>query len=104
MKLFENAITNSKDIRQIKESFDIFRNDALSIFNFKDQMIDNLTRENQKLEQVNTMLKNKIVVFEEENNKKKFCVHCHEMFTQKFNEEVFQLYKVRNLAPITRES
>jgi hypothetical protein len=42
----------------------------------------------KNLEETNSQLKNKVMTYEEENNKGKFCIHCHKMFVPKFNEDV----------------
>lgn len=73
---------------QVKEHFNQFKSEITSVFNSKDSIIENLLQNNKKLEDSNFQLKNKILSFEEENNKGKFCIHCHQMFIPKFNDEV----------------
>ncbi len=65
-----------------------FRTEISEIFNKKDVIIDNLVAKHKALEISNTDLKNKLLTYEEEKNKGKFCIHCHKMFIPKFNEEV----------------
>ena len=43
---------------------------------------------NKNLEEINSELRAKLLAYEEENNKGKFCIHCHKTFIPKFNEEV----------------
>ena len=58
---------------------------------------------NKKLEESNMELKKRILQFEEEDNKGKFCIHCHQDFVSKFNENVSinAFYNIRNPACIT---
>jgi hypothetical protein len=81
-------VNTAKNASQIQEHFSNFKNEISSIFNKKDQLIENLLINSKHLDETNIQLKKKVMAYEEENNKGKFCIHCHKMFVPKFNEEV----------------
>jgi predicted adenine nucleotide alpha hydrolase (AANH) superfamily ATPase len=72
----------------VLEYFNLFKNEISGIFTIKDHVIEKLMTDYKKLDEENIKLKNKVMEYEQENNKGRFCVNCHEMFTQKFNDEV----------------
>ena len=88
MKLFENSLNTAKNIQQIQDNFNTFRSEIGDIFNKKDKMIESLINVNKNLEEINSEFRSKILAYEEENNKGKFCIFCHKTFIPKFNEEV----------------
>jgi hypothetical protein len=72
----------------VQDNFNTFKTEVGDIFNKKDKMIENLINLNKNLEEINSELKSKLLAYEEENNKGKFCMYCHKTFIPKFNEEV----------------
>jgi hypothetical protein len=88
LKLFENTVNTAKNASQIQEHFSNFKNEISTIFNKKDQLIESLLMNTKNLDEINSQLKNKVMAYEEENNKGKFCIYCHKMFVPKFNEDV----------------
>jgi hypothetical protein len=88
IKLFENTVNTAKNVSQIQEQFLSFKKEILGIFSQKDAIIESLLVNNKNLEESNSQLKSQVMAYEEENNKGKFCIHCHKMFVPKFNEDV----------------
>ncbi len=88
MKLFENTVNTAKNVQQIQEHFTSFKKEMTKIFSQKDEIIKTLLLTNKNLEECNIQFKNQVMAYEEENNKGKFCIHCHKMFVPKFNEDV----------------
>lgn len=78
----------SQTVEDIKDKFSKFKENILKIMTKKNEMIEILSFSNKNLEETNRELKSKILIHEEENNKKRFCIHCHQNFIPKFNEEV----------------
>jgi hypothetical protein len=74
-------------IEDIRNSFEMFKNQIIFSVNAKDKAYEELIEENRRLEKVNTNLKDKLQIHENEINKVKVCVHCNKNFISKDNDE-----------------
>lgn len=86
--MFEKNLIPSKNSKDLVKNFENLKNELLKIFLSKDDLIEKLVFSNKKLGEINDSLKKKVINYEEEHNKEKFCIHCHSTFIPKFNEEV----------------
>ncbi len=59
------------------------KRDITTIYKLKDEIIESLINTNKRIEESNAMLNSQLLLYEEENNRTKFCIHCHLNFTNK---------------------
>jgi hypothetical protein len=71
----------------ITEKFQQMKNDIANLYKKKDDYIKSLEYINNKLNDINALFLKQIELQEQESNKKKFCLHCHQNFFAKQNEE-----------------
>lgn len=92
LQFFENSINSSKAPNQIQNSFNQFKNDITILYTNKDELMETLKVKSSKLQELNIIFSSQIELYERENNKMKFCTHCHQNYHTKTNEEENCIY------------
>jgi len=97
LKYFENILKTVDDKDELLKVYDLFRNEMNIVFSENDSNINNLNKVVFKHESLNKDLCDKTKKYEEEVNKSKFCIHCHQYFVSKVNDDKSCLYHPGNL-------
>ena len=93
MSCFSFAVSSLKSpSEQFKEDFLCLKKDLMNLFLHKNRIIEQLKYTNTNLEEMNRVLSNQVISYEEENNRKKFCVKCHMNFSNKEKDENLCIY------------
>lgn len=78
--------------REIKNKFSKVKKDLTQLYKQKDDIIEMLLKSNKKMEEGNTMLNDRLLIYEEENNRMQFCIHCHLNFSKKNRDDQLCIY------------
>lgn len=93
MDCFDKSLCTAKSPSlQIQKDFQEMKKDLINLFKQKDEIIEMLINTNKKLETSNSMLNSNLMVYEEENNRMKFCNHCHKNFSIKEKDDNSCIY------------
>lgn len=73
---------------QIGRDFNELKKDLITLYGSKDDIIEMLRNTNKNLEEMNAVLATQLLTYEEENNRMKFCIKCHQNFSNKDKDEI----------------